>query len=257
MKRAILMIIGLLICLTGILAQEAKEEKILYEKALAEYQENNFREALDIFEKLIASGFSSYKLYYNAGNAAFKAGDIPLAILNYEKASLLKPLDKDVRYNLEIARTYTIDRLEVIPEVFFIRWFKIFSLLLHTNTWASLSLISFTLSLILLVVFLFSARYRVKKISFILALSFFFISLLSFSLAIMNRSLTSNNNEAIIFEPVVTGNSSPGTGGKELFVIHEGTKVEILDKLGQWYEVRLSDGSEGWIPLDYVKKIIP
>ncbi|MDT8401712.1 MAG: SH3 domain-containing protein [Bacteroidales bacterium] len=257
MKRIILMIGALFISLLSLRAQETKELNLLYEKALTEYQENNFPEALEIFDRLIASGFSSYKLYYNAGNAAFKSGDIPLAILNYEKALLLKPLDKDLRYNLEIARTYTIDRIEVIPEVFFARWFKILSLLLRTNTWASISLLCFAVSLILLTLFLFSARYKLKKMSFIGAVIIFFISLLSISLALTNRSLTAKNNEAIVFEPVVTGTSSPGSGGNELFVIHEGTKVEIKDKLGEWYEIKLSDGSVGWVPVNYVKKIIP
>jgi len=251
------MIGGLLIFLLSLTAQETKERNLLYEKALKEYQDNNFPEALEIFERLIASGFSSYKLYYNAGNAAFKAGDIPSAILNYEKALLLKPLDEDVRYNLVIAGTYTIDRLEVIPEIFFVRWFKIFSLLLHINVWASISLLCFALSLIMLTVFLFSARYKLKKMSFTTAIILFFISLLSFTLALTNKSLTLNNNEAIVFEPVVTGTSSPGTGGNELFVIHEGTKVEIQDKLGEWYEIKLSDGSVGWVPANFVKKIIP
>jgi len=251
------MICSLLIFLLGMQAEEPSEERLLYEQAITEYQNNNFQESLDIFNKLIASGFSSYKLYYNAGNAAFKTGDIPSAILNYEKALLLKPFNEDARYNLEVARTYTIDKLEVIPEVFFTRWFKMFSLLLHTNTWASISLVFFALSLILLAVFLFSARYRLKKLMFISSVIIFFISLLSFTLATMNKSLTSNNNEAIVFEPVATGTSSPGSGGNELFVIHEGTRVKIEDKLGEWYEIKLSDGSVGWIPMNFVKKIIP
>ncbi len=251
------MISGLLIFLLSLQAEETNEERLLYEKALTEYQNNNFQESLDIFNKLIASGYSSFKLYYNAGNAAFKTGDIPSSILNYEKALLLKPFNEDAKYNLEIARTYTIDKLEVIPEVFFVRWFKMFSLLLHTNIWAAISLVCFALSLALLAVFLFSARYRLKKLTFMGAVITFVISLLSFTLAIMNKSLTSNNNEAIVFEPVVTGTSSPGSGGNELFVIHEGTRVEIEDKLGEWYEIKLSDGSVGWVPMNFVKKIIP
>ncbi|MGM0666818.1 MAG: SH3 domain-containing protein [Bacteroidota bacterium] len=257
MKRAIIMISILLIFLPCLAAEEKKEETALYEKALEEYRNDNFSEALDIFEKLIAGGYSSYKLYYNAGNAAFKTGDIPSAILNYEKALLLKPFDEDARYNLEIARTFTTDKLEVIPDIFFIRWFNMLSLLMHTNAWASLSLACFVLSLGLLAVYLFSSRYRLKKMTFIGAVVIFLISIFSFSLAIRNKALTADNDEAIVFAPVVTGTSSPGSSGNELFVIHEGTKVEVEDKLGEWYEIKLSDGTVGWVPVNAVKKIIP
>jgi len=257
MKHLICMLGGLLVFIITLQADDTKEERSLYDQAITEYQNNNFEESLELFERLIASGYSSYKLYYNAGNAAFKTGNIPEAILNYEKALLLRPFNEDAKYNLEIARTYTIDKLEVIPEVFLVRWFKLISLLLHTNTWSILSIACFALTLILLAVFLFSARYKLKKAAFIITVTLFVISLLSLSLALTNKYLTFNNINAIVFEPVVTGNSSPGTGGNELFVIHEGTKVEVNDKLGEWYEIKLSDGTVGWIPVNYVKKIIP
>ncbi len=251
------MISGLLMFIIGSQAVDVNEEKLLYERALTEYQNNNFEESFELFQKLVTSGYSSFQLYYNTGNAAFKTGHIAEAILNYEKALLIKPFNEDARYNLEIAKTYTLDKLEVIPEVFFIRWFKLFSLLLHTNTWSIISLACFTFSLILLAVFLFSARYKLKKQTFLMAVVLFVISLLSFTLSLTNKSLTLNNKEAIVFEPVVTGTSSPGTGGNELFVIHEGTKVEVEDRLGGWYEIRLSDGTVGWIPMNFVRKIIP
>ena len=257
MKHFICMLGGLLVLVLTLQADDTKEERILYKQALTEYQNNNFEESFELFEKLIASGYSSYKLYYNAGNAAFKTGNIPAAILNFEKALLLKPFNEDAKYNLEIAKTFTVDKIETIPEVFFIRWFKMISLLVHTNTWSSLSIVCFALTLILLAVFLFSARYKLKKSSFILAVTLFVISLVSISLALTNKSLTLNNNDAIVFEPVVTGTSSPGSGGNELFIIHEGTKVEVKDRLGEWFEIKLSDGTVGWIPVNYVKKIIP
>ncbi|HCC71796.1 MAG TPA: hypothetical protein DEQ09_11700 [Bacteroidales bacterium] len=263
MKHVILIISGLLILSLNLKAndqkaeKEEKEEILLYEQALSEYQNSNYDESFELFDKLIANGYSSYTLYYNTGNAAFKTGNIPAAILNYEKALLLKPFNEDARYNLEIAKTYTVDKLEVIPEIFFVRWFKILSLLLYTNSWSVMSMVCFTLFLALLAVFLFSSRYKLKKLSFIGAVFSLVISLISFPLALTNKSLTTNNKEAIIFEPVVTGKSSPGTGGNDLFVIHEGTKVEVEDKLGEWYKIKLSDGTVGWVPTGFVKKIIP
>ncbi|HKL67092.1 MAG TPA: SH3 domain-containing protein [Bacteroidales bacterium] len=257
MKYIITVIIILFTFLTPSEASDLKEAKDIYKQAVEEYKEGNFRQAYELFNDIIDRGYSSFSLYYNTGNAAFKTGDIPSAILNYEKSLLLKPFDEDARYNLEIAKTYTVDKLEVIPEIFFVEWFRTLSLTLRSNHWAAGALFFFTVSVVLLAVFLFSARYRVKKISFAGALTLFILFLFTLGLGLTNRSLTANNNEAIIFEPVVTGSSSPGTGGNELFVIHEGTKVEILDKLGDWYEISLSDGTIGWIPAGNAKKIIP
>ena len=260
MKRILFITGALLIISLSLVAQEKNddgEEKKLYTEALTQYQDENFEEASILFEKLISNGYSSYRLFYNAGNAAFKTGNIPAAILNYEKALLLKPFNEEIRYNLEIAKTYTVDNLEIIPEIFFIRWFKLFSLLLHSNAWAVISLVCFISTLTLAALFLFSSKYGIKKLSFTAAVIIIVFSILSFSLALTNKSQTTNNKEAIVFEPVVTGRSSPGTGGNELFVIHEGTKVFVIDKLGEWYEIKLSDGSVGWIPMDFVEKIIP
>lgn len=257
MKYIVTAIIILLTALSPCKASDVKEAREVYTRAMEEYKEGNFREAYELFNNLIDKGYSSFSLYYNTGNAAFKTGEIPSAILNYEKSLLLKPFNKDARYNLEIAKTYTVDKLEVIPEIFFIDWLKILSLTMRANYWAVGALLFFTVSVVLLAVFLFSDRYRIKKLSFAGAIALFILFLVSLGLGLTNRSLTANNNEAIIFEPVVTGSSSPGTGGNELFVIHEGTKVEILDKLGDWYEISLSDGTIGWIPADNAKKIIP
>lgn len=257
MKHVICMISILMTFSLAVQAEVTGEKEVIYEEAVAEYREDNFKESLALFEKLIAAGYSSFELYYNAGNAAFKTGDIPTAILNYEKALLFKPFNDDALHNLEMARSYTADKLEAIPEVFFVRWFRKFSLLLNTNDWALISLLSFTVFLVLLAVFLFSARYKTKKYTFGGAVIIFLVSLLSFVLSLTNKSLTWNNKAAIVIEPQVTGRSSPGTGGRELFVIHEGAKVKVEDQLGDWYEIRLSDGTVGWIPMNFIEKITP
>lgn len=257
MKHVICIISILIIFSATAQAEVEGQKEAIYEEAVAEYRDNNFGESLVLFEKLIAAGCSSFELYYNAGNAAFKTGDLTTAILNYEKSLLYKPFNNDALHNLEIARSYTADNLEAIPEVFLIRWFRKFSLLLNTNDWALISLLSFAVALVLFAVFLFSARYKTKKYSFSGAVIIFIFSLLSFILSLTNKSLTWNNKEAIVVAPQLTGRSSPGTGGSELFVLHEGAKVKVEDRLGEWYEVRLSDGTVGWIPMDFVEKITP
>jgi len=244
-----------ILLLINVFISSAQDENVIYDQAVSHYSENDFTEALAGFERLMANGYSSFSLFYNAGNAAFKTGNVPESILYFEKALLLKPFNEDARYNLEIARTYTIDNLEVIPELFFVRWIKMFSLIIGVNVWAMISALSFILTLTGVSVFLFSVRHRIKKITLILSVVLLFVSIFSISFSLVNRSITQRGNEAIVFEPVVTGKSSPGTGGTDLFVIHEDTKVSIEDNIGDWIEIRLSDGNVGWISKEFVQKI--
>ena len=203
----------------------------------------------------ISNGYSSSTLFYNLGNAYFKSSNIPAAILFYEKASLLKPFDEDIRYNLEIARIYIVDRIDIIPELFFIRWFKMSSLFLSSNSWALLSAATFIFVLVFFLTWLLGSRYLIKKISFIVSVILLAVSIVSLSFSIENRRLTTGNSYAIVFSPSATGKSSPGSGSSDLFVIHEGTKVKIEDEVGGWYEIRLPDGNVGWIESGDVRKI--
>ena len=226
-----------------------------FSEGIEYYASGDFAAAIDTWEKLVSSGFSSHDLYYNIGNAMFKIGNIPGAILYYEKALLLRPFNEDISYNLEIARSYISDDFETIPELFLIRWYKMLSLLFHSNTWAIVSLLIFVLSLGLTLVYLMSLRIRLKKLSFVGGLLMLLISIFSLSLAYQNTTLSKRKQSAIVFAPAVTGKSSPDESGKDLFLIHEGTKVQIEDELGGWYEVRLSDGNIGWVPSETVTKV--
>lgn len=233
----------------------SQEEKMVFNEGVEQYGSGNYKGAIKSWEKLVSSGFVSPDLYYNLGNAFFKEGEIPGAILYYEKALLIKPFNEDIRYNLEIARSYTVDSFEIITEIFFIRWYKMISLLITSNFWALISLILFVCTLGLLLIYLFSGKLNTKKFSFIVALFLLISSLIAISFSYQNRVITIEKRDAIIFTPVVTGKSSPDESGNDLFVIHEGTRVKIEDELGEWYEIRLSDGNVGWIRSEDARKI--
>jgi hypothetical protein len=194
-------------------------------------------------------------LDFNIGNAYFKTSNIPGAILFYERALLLKPADEDVQYNLQIARTLVVDKFVEIPELFFVRWYNFLSLTLSTNRWAQISLSSFILFLIALSLYVYTSRYRYKVIGFWFAVFLLILSSFSVSFSIRNRNLIYNNSKAIIFSPLVNGKSSPDNSGTDLFVLHEGTRVTIEDTVGEWFEIRLSDGNKGWVPANSLEKI--
>jgi uncharacterized protein YgiM (DUF1202 family) len=121
--------------------------------------------------------------------------------------------------------------------------------------WARISLAAFILFLLLFSLYIYSSRYRYKVIGFWIAILMLFISIASVSFSIRSRSLVYNNNKAIIFSPQVNGKSSPDNSGTDLFILHEGTKVTVEDEVGDWYEIRLSDGNKGWVPSNCLDKI--
>jgi len=231
-----------------IFPQESVKDK--YNKGVTSFSAGNFQDALDIWTDLYNTGYRSANLNYNIGNAYFKLNNIPGAILFYERAYLLKPADENINYNLQIAKTLIVDRFQEIPDLFFIRWYNYISLILAANTWAVFSLISFILTLLLLSLYIYSSRYRSKVIGFWLSILFLFLSVSTLCFALRNKSLIYDSRKAIIFSPIVSGKSSPDNSGTDLFVLHEGTKVSVEDEVGEWLEIRLSDGNKGWVPVN-------
>ncbi len=245
-KLNIIHVFVFLLLLTDLYSQESVEHKYL--KGVQDYSEAGYQQALDEWLDIYNTGYRSAELAYNIGNAYFKLNNIPGAILFYERARLLKPADEDINYNLGVARSLVVDRFEEIPELFFIRWFDFMALLIPTNGWAKICLATFILFLLLLSLYIYSSKYRLKVIGFWTALLFLILSLSSLAFTIRNKSLVYDSHEAVIFSPSVSGKSSPDASGTDLFVLHEGTTVIIEDEVGEWYEIRLSDGNKGWVP---------
>jgi tetratricopeptide (TPR) repeat protein len=233
--------------------QGNSKEKFM--KGVDSFSASNYKDALNTWLDIYNTGYRSAGLYYNIGNAYFKLNDIPNAILFYERAYLLKPSDENIKYNLEIARAQTVDRFQTIPRLFYSRWYDFVSLILSSNTWAVISLTLFIISLIMISLYIYSSRYDLKVAAFWMGVSFLIISGASLAFSFHNKSLVFDSRGAIIASPVVSGKSSPDVSGTDLFVLHEGTKVTIGDKVGDWYEIMLSDGNKGWVPENSLNKI--
>jgi len=227
-------------------AQEPGNEK--FEQGVKYYSSASYKEAAELWSEIYNTGYRSASLNYNIANAYFKLQNIPQAILFYERAYLLDPANEDINYNLQIARTMIADRFQAIPELFFVRWYNLISLILLSNQWAVISIFAFLLFLSFVSLYIFSASYIYKVTGFWLALFLLFISASSLVFSQRNKYLVYDSHKAIIFSPVVSGKSSPDSSGTDLFVLHEGTKVSVEDEVGEWYEIRLSDGNKGWIP---------
>ena len=220
----------------------------LWNAGVAAYADGRWDEAREAWQSIETSGVESARLYGNIGNAWFKSGEIARAILYYEKALKLDPSFPDARYNLDFARTFVQDKIESVPEFFLASWLRRVSRSLSSNAWTGLFFLFLTLTLAALLMFLLGRTTRLRKTGFYLAILFFLLSAGALSFAAGQRSAYRRADEAIILRPVVTVRSSPGSeGAKDLFILHEGTKVRILDRVGAWENISLADGRQGWI----------
>ena len=219
------------------------------------YIRGQYQQAIKDYEMLLKQGASA-DLYYNLGNAYYRSENITRAVLNYERALLLSPGDRDVRFNLQIARAKTIDKIVPESEMFFFTWYRSLVNLMSVDAWAWTALIALALLIVLLLVYLFSERIWLRKIGFFGG----FVLLISFALsnlfAWQQKQDLLFRKGAIVISPSVTVKSTPAKNGTDLFILHEGTKVSITDgTMKGWMGIRIADGKEGWIESNMIEEI--
>ena len=212
------------------------------------YAQGNYTTALDGYLAIEQSDMVSADLYYNIGNCYYKLSDIPHAVLYYERALKLNPRHDDARNNLEIAQASVQDRIESVPRFILAQWMDNLKYSMSSDGWAWLTVALFALVMLLLTGFRQFGSRSARKTSFVLACVLFVLTLCSFSLALSQRADAVSDRGAVVMSPVSSVKSSPGTSGTSLFIIHEGTVLEVKDVVGDWYRVTIADGREGWIP---------
>ncbi len=227
----------------------------LFRHASTLYQEGDYESALETYRKVLDAGFESADLYYNMGNAAFRSNSIGYAILYYEKTLKMDPFHEDARHNLEFVSRYRVDTFEQVPRLFIRVWIEKLVSIFPERTWSILSLVFFLLVLTSMVLYLFSRRLFLKKTGFFSAM----IGLLLFSISLLSgisrhRSIV-RPDTGIILAPSVLVRSTPSRSGTELFILHEGTRVELNERVAGWRNIRVEDGREGWIPSDDFESI--
>lgn len=217
------------------------------EKAADAYSKENYSEAVQIYESLADSVGVSSELYYNLGNSYYKLKNYPKAILNYERALLYSPSDEDIRFNLDLARANVVDKIEVIDKSFISVWFESLRNMASSNGWAVVAIVSFILFLIGIFIYIFNKKILLKKIGFFGGLILLLVSIYANIASYKQKQNMLERNTAIVMSPSITIKSTPSEGGTDLFILHEGTKVKITDKIGDWSEIKLEDGNVGWI----------
>ena len=249
---AVVLLWGLL-ALAAFSVQPARA--ITKQNADAEYSKGNYVQAIKDYEELLKKNKSA-ALYYNLGNAYYRTDNITQAVLAYERALLLSPGDDDIKFNLQMARSKTIDKITPESEMFFFSWGRSLVNLMSVDGWATLSIVSIALALVLLLVYLFSSATALRKVGFFGGILLIVLFVLSNIFAYKQRSMLENRKGAIVISPSLTIKKTPSAGSSDVSVIHEGTRVDITDDtMRDWKAVKLADGREGWVPASQIEKI--
>jgi len=219
------------------------------------YRKGDFELAIDLYTKVKASGFESCDLHFNMGNAYLNLNQLAHAIWHYEKALLISPNDKDIQNNLAFAKARTIDQINTTEIVGFEKVIQDFTGLLHFDSWARLAVVLVFLFIAFFLGYYFSFSTTAKRIYFVAMTVLPFLFLICFFSAWYEKHLYNSEKPAIVFSEEIAVKNEPREQASDAFVLHEGTKVYVLEKLDDWRRIRLADDSEGWILKSSIKEL--
>ena len=219
------------------------------------YQQEQYQQAAHIYEQLLKRGESA-DLYFNLGNAYYRMEDITHAVLAYERALLLSPGDADVRFNLQMARSKTIDKIVPESEMFFVTWYRSLVHLMSVDAWARTAIVALLCAMLLVLVYLFAQRIWLRKVGFFGGVLFFVVFLAANIFGFQLQQSLLHRTGAIIIRSAVPVKSTPSQNGTDLFILHEGTRVNIVDDtMKGWREIRVADGKSGWLEVKDIEVI--
>ena len=220
-----------------------------------EYKKGNYQQAIKDYEELLKKG-PSVELYYNLGNAYYRTDNMTRAVLNYERALLLSPGDDDIRFNLQMARSKTIDKIAPKSEMFFVTWYKTLVNFTSVDGWARSAIVCLSLALVLALCYLFGGKPQVRKIGFFGAVVFIAVFILSNVFAYEQKQILTKRTGAVVTAPSAPLKKTPVASSEHDAIIHEGSRVEIIDDtMKDWKQVELEDGREGWILSSQMERI--
>ena len=251
LKYRSLIVILALICSAFLASAQTPQQ--LFETGNSQYAQNNFEEAIKNYEQVLDAGYESAELYYNLANANYRVNRIAPSVSDYEKALVLKPNDKAIKNNLQFAQNMTVDAITPLPENTFKKWWNQLLNLFSLDGWAIITVVLIMLFTLSFLVYYFGNKTVLKRSFFTIAFVSLGLGLLSLTLAFQAQSNEKNKRFAVVFSPEAEIKNAPNIGSDEVFVLHEGTKVRVIEEQGDWQMIRLADGQEGWIPKADVK----
>jgi len=249
MKR-ILFYLLFFVTITGI-----SQSQQWFDQANTLYNKGEYEEAIKYYEKILDNGKHSAELYFNLANAHYKLNHIAPSIYNYEKALRLAPNDTDIKNNMAFAKNMTIDAIDAIPELGLSRFVKSMTNILSFDGWAYVAVSAIVIFVLLYLLYYFNSSTRKKRLAFVSSVLCLMISMLALTLAFHKYNLDQNDKPAIVFAKESQVKNEPNLRSEEIFKLHEGTKVQVLETVNDWKRIRLSDGKTGWILSEAIKEI--
>ncbi len=212
------------------------------------YQSNQYEEAISSYEAILKQGYLSGDLYYNLGNSYFRTDRLGKAILYFEKALKLSPSNDDAVHNLQIANSRTVDKIQEIPPLFFVKWWNILLSSFNSIGWQLIIFIFYFLLLVCVGIYFLIRNAQVQKFAFIFGTLNAFAFILASILFISSLTSELSSKKGILLQTIISAKISPDMQSNDAFVIHEGIKFEIEDKVASWVKIKLADGKVGWLP---------
>lgn len=227
----------------------------LFAEANTFYKVENYQRALDVYLAVEEQGYESSDLYFNLGNTYYKLNKVAPSIYYYEKALKVNPANEDAAFNLAFAKRMTIDVIEELPKSVFQKFTENVIQKLPFDTWALIAVIASFLTALFFLIYYFASSSRRKLFYFNATILTFVIVLVTVFFAFYNFDTVQKNRTAIIFATSVEIKNAPTESSDEVFELHEGTKVVILDELDNWKKIKIADGKVGWIDDQQLKEI--
>ena len=251
MKKRLLLFTFSIAFLFGTVAQETTS----FQKATDAYNGGEYKKAIDLYTNILESGKHSPELYFNLGNCYYKLDEIGPSIYYYEKALLLQPQDSEILNNLRFAENMRLDAIEEMPKTAMAKLHDTVVLAWSFDQWAIIAVVMLSLFVIGYITYYLLYSATKKRIAFISGTLALFLSIFALAMAYLAFQDFKTKNPAIIFEREVAVTSEPNERSEKVFVLHEGTKVNVMETLENWHKIKIADGQIGWIPSESLKLV--
>ncbi len=242
-----ILVILCVVC-TTVFSAAASEKDSLWNSAVESYIESDYQTALEDFLALEEQGYASAELFYNIGNCYYKSnGRLGKVILYYHRSLKADPAFEDARFNLNIASQATLDKIDSVPEFILATWVKDVRDIMDSNAWMIVFIVLFVATAVFVLLFRFAPRIGVRKLSFSLGIVCVVFMIIAFSFSLSSRSEALSEDQAVVMAPVASVKGAPNANDQSLFILHEGTVVQVIDVVGSWKRIEIADGRQGWI----------
>jgi tetratricopeptide (TPR) repeat protein len=219
----------------------------LFSKANLDYQKQEYDSAEKVFKEILEYDSAYADVWFNLGNVYFRKGENAKAILCYEKAKKLSPADDDIDFNLHVANLRITDKIDPLPRIFYLRWIDDAAYLFASNEWALIIVGLFWLFTLFILCYFLVPSVTIRKLGFYFAVIALVLMAFSYALVLHQQNLIHGTERGIVVSASVYVKSSPDEKSSDLFILHEGTKVDVLDELNGWKKIRIANGSIGWV----------